>query len=177
MPLLTVVNLRTSTISFQDSTGQTATSFSVKGSTTLTDKVVSDLAMEGLEAQLKAAATAGHITWTLGDDPTSTGDNALATAPQALTGAGAINVTTNTTLFTSSGVGQALTLAAGTALGQRKRVIHTVRGGGTGTGVITPAAAGNLATATLTALRDWVEFEWSGAAWNVVGWGGTASFT
>lgn len=90
----------------------------------------------------------------------------IASAPQALTGAGAISIATRTTLFTSSGAGQALTLANGTRTGQRKTVIHTVDGG---SGIITAATPGNHATVTLTNRWEWVEFEWSGAAWNVVG--------
>jgi hypothetical protein len=93
----------------------------------------------------------------------------IASAPQALTGAGAVNVTTRTTLFTSSGAGQALTLANGTRVGQRKTVHHTVDGG---SGVLTPATPGNLATVTFTNVHDWAELEWTGAAWNVVAFGG-----
>jgi hypothetical protein len=44
-------------------------------------------------------------------------------------------------------------------------VIHTVDGG---SGVITPTTPGNFATVTLTNRWEWVELEWSGAAWNVV---------
>lgn len=90
----------------------------------------------------------------------------IASAPQALSGAGAINVTARTTLFTSTGAAQALSLADGTRVGQRKTVIHTVDGG---SGVITPTSPGNFATVTLTNRWEWVEFEWSGTVWNVVG--------
>lgn len=96
-------------------------------------------------------------------------------APQALSGAGAVNVTSRTTLFTSTAGNNALTLANGTKTGQRKTLHHTVDGGG---GTLTPATPGNFATAVVTVLHDWVECEWSGAAWNVVAWGGTGvSFT
>jgi hypothetical protein len=89
----------------------------------------------------------------------------IGSAPQALTGAGALSVTTMVTLFTSSGGSQALTLANGTQTGQLKLVIHTVDGG---SGVITPASAGNFATVTLTNRYEACLFQWSGAAWNVV---------
>lgn len=174
MPLLTVVNLRTSPIAFQDASGQTSTSFTVPGSTTVTDKVISDLALDGLADALVAANGAGHITYTVKDNPASPSDNVLGTVADAKSGAGAISVATRTTRYTSTGAAQALTLAAGTYIGQRKTVMHEVDGG---SGVITPVAVAGFATATLTAVRDWVEFEWNGAAWLVAGWGGTASFT
>lgn len=98
-----------------------------------------------------------------------------ASTPQALSGAGAINVTSGTTFFTSTGAGNALTLANGTYAGQIKRVSHAVKGS-SGTGVITPATPLNFATATLTAVRDWVEFVWNGTAWQVSAYGG-ATFT
>lgn len=84
---------------------------------------------------------------------------------QALSGAGAINVTTAVTLFTSTGAGQALTLADGVRVGQRKIVIHTVDGG---SGVITPAHPGNHATVTLTNRWESVEYLWSGSVWDVI---------
>jgi hypothetical protein len=97
----------------------------------------------------------------------------LRGAPQALSGAGAINLTTRTTLYTSTGVGNALTIADSTETGQRKTVIHVVDGG---SGVITAGASLHLghsiATITFTTVRDWVELEWGGAAWNVVAFGG-----
>jgi len=96
-------------------------------------------------------------------------------AHQNLSGAGAINLTTPTTRFTSTGAAQALTLADGTIDGQRKRIIHVVDGG---SGVLTAGGSlhlGNsLATITLASAWDWVELEWSTAntAWNVCAWGG-----
>lgn len=95
--------------------------------------------------------------------------------PQALSGAGAIDHTTLTTLFTSTGAAQALTLADGTQAmrGFRKRVIHAVDGG---SGVITAGAALHLgqsiATITFTNVRDWCELEWDGTNWNVIGYAG-----
>jgi hypothetical protein len=94
-------------------------------------------------------------------------------AVQLLSGAGAINLTTRTTLFTSTGASQALTLADGTGvvpIGFRKRVMHYVDGG---SGVFTAGGALHLGTGvttvTLTAKGDWVEFEWDGTNWNVIG--------
>lgn len=86
-------------------------------------------------------------------------------APQALSGAGAVDPTKLVTLFTSTGAAQALSLADGTKTGQLKLIIHTVDGG---SGVLTPTTAGNLATVTLTNRWEWALLQWSGAAWNVV---------
>lgn len=89
----------------------------------------------------------------------------IGVAPQALSGAGACNVTALVTLFTSTGGAQALTLANGTQTGQLKIVHHTVDGG---SGVLTPATAGNFATFTLTNIHDACLLQWSGSAWNIL---------
>lgn len=101
----------------------------------------------------------------------------LAAAPQALSGAGAITLTEPTTLFTSTGAGNALTLADYSGSGSfRKRIIHAVKGS-SGTGVITAGAALHLghsiASITFTNVRAWVDLEWpaGGTEWNVIGYG------
>lgn len=94
-------------------------------------------------------------------------------APQALSGPGAINVTTLVTNFTSTGAGDALTLANGTRAGQMKLVTHIVDGG---SGVITPTTASGFTTCTLTNVRDSVTLCWTGAAWTVASYVG-ATFT
>lgn len=95
-------------------------------------------------------------------------------AHQALSGAGAINLTTPVTRFTSTGASQALTLADGSVVGQRKRIIHVVDGG---SGVLTAGGSlhlgDSLASITIASLWDWVELEWQTAGgWHVVGWAG-----
>ncbi len=89
----------------------------------------------------------------------------LGVAPQALSGAGACNVTALVTNYTSTGGSQPLTLANGTQTGQLKVVHHTVDGG---SGILTPTTAGNFATFTLTAVHDACLLQWSGSAWNIV---------
>lgn len=86
-------------------------------------------------------------------------------APQALSGAGAVNVTSLVTLYTSTGDAQALTLANGTVTGQLKIIHHTVDGG---SGVLTPTTPGNFATITLTNIHEWAALQWSGSVWNVI---------
>jgi len=94
-------------------------------------------------------------------------------APQTLSGAGAVNVTTLVTLVTSTGVGDALTMADGTRAGQLKFVSMVVDGGSS---VLTPTTKTNFTTLTLTAAYDWGLMQWSGTAWRPVAFGGTAAF-
>jgi hypothetical protein len=100
----------------------------------------------------------------------------LCSAPTTRSGAGAIAITAPTCLFTSTGAGQALTIADGTFAGQRLTIVHVVDGG---SGVITQTTGAKLstpiATITLTAVYDTVTLEWSGSLWNPVAWSGTTA--
>ncbi len=95
---------------------------------------------------------------------------------QALSGPGAVNLTTPTTRVTTTGTNDALTLADGTVAGQRKTIFHAVDGGS-----FRLTAGGSLhlgdsiATITSTAAKDWVLLEWSvsDTVWNVIGHGGS----
>lgn len=69
---------------------------------------------------------------------------------QALSGAGAVNVTTDITRLTTTGGAQALSLANGTA-GQKKEIIHEVDGG---SAVLTPTTKTGFTTITFTAVGD-----------------------
>ncbi len=86
-------------------------------------------------------------------------------APQALSGPGAILLTSYQTQFTSTGTGDALSLANGTKIGQLKKVSYIAEGAGADTGVITPVAGQGFTTATLNAIGDYIVFMWNGAAW------------
>ncbi len=93
-----------------------------------------------------------------------------AGVPQALSGAGAINLTTAVTYFTSTGGAQALTLANGSVVGQEKYVVHVVDGG---SGVITHNGttinlANSVAAVTLTNKGESVGLKWNGTAWVVI---------
>ena len=79
---------------------------------------------------------------------------------QSLSGAGAVDVTSAVTLFTSTGT-NALTLADGTVVGQTKTIIHDVDGG---VGTITPTSTVGYTTITLTDVGDAVQLMWSSTA-------------
>jgi hypothetical protein len=85
-------------------------------------------------------------------------------AQQALSGAGAINVTSYYTAWTTTGA-NAGTLADGTQAGQRKKIRMVVDAGD---GVLTPAHASGFTTITFNDVADVVELIWNGTAWVVI---------
>ncbi len=87
---------------------------------------------------------------------------------QAITGAGAVDVITGVTQFTSDGAAQALTIADG-YIGQRKIVVHVVDGG---SGVLTPANGLGYSTITFTTAGEAVELMFLAGGWAVIGFGG-----
>lgn len=117
------------------------------GASTLTAPLISG----GLTA---SGSAANDFSGSTGQFLTSQGLNifggGIVAAPQALSGAGAVNLTTLTTKFTSTGASQALTLANGTN-GQLKIIVHAVDGG---SGILTPSTATGFTTLTFTAAGD-----------------------
>jgi hypothetical protein len=99
--------------------------------------------------------------------------NAVIGAVQALSGPGAVNITTLTTAFTSTGTGNALTLADGVA-GQLKTIVYVAEAAGGDTGVLTPANLGSATTITFNAVGDSVTLQFIGADWWVIGFRGAA---
>ena len=86
----------------------------------------------------------------------------LAALPQSLSGAGACNVTSYGTNFTSTGVDDALTLVDGTVVGQLKQVTHVVDGG---SGVLTPDNFADGVDVTFTTGGErWIGL-WTGTDW------------
>ena len=89
---------------------------------------------------------------------------------QSLSGAGAIDLTKGLTRFTSTGAGQALTIADGSYIGQEHVIVHVADGG---SGLLTAGGALHLtpgiATITLTNAWEWVRLRWTGSVWDVVG--------
>lgn len=88
---------------------------------------------------------------------------------QALSGAGAANLTTGVTFCTSTGAGNVVTLAspAASAAGLQKTIVHSTKGT-SGTIVVTPTAASGFTTVTLTNVGTSVQLMWTGAAWVVL---------
>jgi hypothetical protein len=92
---------------------------------------------------------------------------AFAQAEQALTGAGAADVTSAVTAFTTSTANSgnnAVTLAAGTA-GQIKILYSKVITSGSQTTVVTPAAFANGSTLTFNAVGDAAILYYNGSTW------------
>jgi hypothetical protein len=93
------------------------------------------------------------------------------TAAQALSGAGAVNVTAYLTKYTSTGASQALSLASGSQIGQRKKISHVVDGG---SGILTAVFVGGT-TITFTTVGEFADLIWTGASWGVLELGNTAT--
>ena len=96
---------------------------------------------------------------------------ALAGTPQALSGAGVLNLTTSITNCTSTGAGQVVTLADSTQIGQIKIVAHTVDGGDVR---VTPATLDGGTYFTLDAVGDTVVLIWNDSAWQIIAGNGYA---
>jgi hypothetical protein len=84
---------------------------------------------------------------------------------QALSGAGAVNITDMLTSLTTTGAAQALTLANGT-VGQIKIISHVVDGG---SAVLTPTTKIGFTTITFTAVGDSAMLIYTTAGWAIVG--------
>lgn len=88
----------------------------------------------------------------------------LTGTPQTLTGAGAVNITTKTTLLVTTGI-NALTLANGTD-GQIKTIIHKTYGGN---GILTPTNLLGGTTITFSAIGQTATLLFKDGKWNVIG--------
>jgi hypothetical protein len=105
--------------------------------------------------------------------PVANGGTGASAAVQALSGAGAVNITSLATAFTSTAAGNALTLADG-AQGQIKTIIYVAEAAGGDTGVLTPTNLGSATTITFNAVGDSVTLQFAGTDWWVVGLRGAA---
>jgi len=103
--------------------------------------------------------------------PVANGGTGASATVQALSGAGAVNITSLATAFTSTGAGNALTLADG-AQGQLKTIIYVAEAAGGDTGVLTPTNLGSGTTITFNAVGDSVTLQFAGTDWWVVGFRG-----
>lgn len=92
---------------------------------------------------------------------------------QTLNGAGAVDITTMTTAFTSSATGNALTLADG-ANGQIKTIVYVAEIAGADTGILTPVNFGNGTTITFNNVGDSVTLQFIASNWWVVSLNGAS---
>ena len=93
--------------------------------------------------------------------------NWMETGVQLLSGPGAVDIVTNTTAFSSTAAGNALTLADG-VIGQLKTIVYVAETAGGDTGVLTPANFGNGTTITFNNLGEAVTLQFLGTDWWVV---------
>jgi hypothetical protein len=111
------------------------------------------------------ASSPTFVTPTLGvATATSVATGPVFGTVQSLSGAGAVNITTLTTAFTSTAAGNALTLADGTA-GQLKMIVYVAEAAGGDTGVLTPTNLGGFTTITFNAVGDSCLLQFIGTDW------------
>lgn len=85
-------------------------------------------------------------------------------AVQALSGAGAVNITQPVTKFTSTATGNALTLADGVE-GQIKTIVYVAEAAGADTGILTPTNLGAGTTITFNNVGDACVLQFLGTDW------------
>lgn len=117
----------------------------------------------GTAADTLAVSGAATVGGTLGVTGMLTATGGLKGGVQALSGPGAVNLTTLTTTVTTTGA-DALTLADGTA-GQVKVITMIVDGGD---GTLTPTNFGNGTTITFADVGDSVTLQFLGTDWWVI---------
>jgi hypothetical protein len=98
----------------------------------------------------------GNVTGNIVGDVTATN--------QALSGAGAVNITDMLTSLTTTGAAQALTLADG-VVGQIKIIAHVVDGG---SAVLTPTTKSGFTTITFTAVGESAMLIYTVSGWVIV---------
>jgi len=91
--------------------------------------------------------------------------NVVIASTQALSGAGAANLTSAITEVTTDGTGNVITLADGSA-GQIKTITMVAEGAGTDTAVITPATFAGGSTVTLDTVGEAATFQYNAT----IGW-------
>lgn len=128
-------------------------------------------------ANLKAAVTdeTGSGALVFATSPTLVTPNiGVATADgiyasvQALSGGGAVNLTNLTTAYTSTGTGNAITLANGT-VGQIKTIVHVAEAAATDTGVLTPSSRIGYSTITFNGPGESVTLQYFSQGWAIIG--------
>ncbi len=92
---------------------------------------------------------------------------AVITTPGTRTGPGAVDVTTTTTAFTSTGAADALTLADGTT-GQIKTVVYVAEGAGGDSGELVPTNRIGYAKITFNDIGDSATLQFVGTGWAIL---------
>ena len=95
---------------------------------------------------------------------TQTFSGPIVGGAQALSGAGAVNITQLTTKFTSTAAGNALTLADGVE-GQMKVIVYVAETAGGDTGILTPTNLGAGTTITFNTVGDACILQYLGTDW------------
>jgi hypothetical protein len=135
--------------------------FTVNHSLTLAGTDATTMTFPSTSATIARTDTAQTFTGN------QTFSNAIIGAVQDLSGAGAVNLTTLTTAFTSTATGNALTLANGVA-GQLKMIVYVAEAAGGDTGILTPANLGAGSTITFNAVGNSCLLQFIGTDWWVV---------
>jgi hypothetical protein len=110
-------------------------------------------------------STTGAVTVT-----SSTGDTDVL-GNTAMSGAGAVGLTTTLTSLTTTGSAQALTLADGT-VGQVKVIVHVVDGG---SAVLTPTTKIGFSTITFTGVGESASLVYTAAGWAITALNGAVA--
>jgi hypothetical protein len=113
----------------------------------------------------------GGVTGNITGNVTGNVTGDIFATNQALSGAGAVNVTDMLTSLTTTGASQALTLANGT-LGQIKIICHVVDGG---SAVLTPTTKIGFTTITFTNVGDTAMLIYTAVGWDIVALNGAVA--
>ena len=116
-------------------------------------------------------AVTGNITGNVTGNVIGNVTGDIFATNQALSGAGAVNVTDMLTSLTTSGAAQALTLANGT-VGQIKVISHVVDGG---SAVLTPTTKIGFTTITFTNVGDSATLIYTVSGWAITGISGAVA--
>ena len=113
----------------------------------------------------------GTVTGNIPGNVTGNVTGDVFASNQALSGAGAVNLTDMLTSLTSTGAAQALTLANG-AVGQIKIISHVVDGG---SAVLTPTTKIGFTTITFTGVGESAMLIYTAAGWAIVALNGAVA--
>jgi len=116
-------------------------------------------------------AVTGNITGNITGNVTGNITGDVFASNQALSGAGAVNITDMLTSLTTTGASQALTLANGT-VGQIKIISHVVDGG---SAVLTPTTKIGFTTITFTAVGDSAMLIYTVSGWDIIALNGAVA--